>query len=134
MKRIITYGTYDTLHFGHILLLQRARALGDHLTIGLSTDAFNQEKGKYSFFNYEARAEMLHSIRYVDEIIPETCWEQKVDDVKSLNIDTFVIGADWAGQFDDLRKYCKVTYLDRTADVSSTMMKSSMIRENTKAG
>ena len=128
MKRIITYGTFDTLHFGHILLLQRARALGDHLTVGLSSDAFNEAKGKRSFFNYDARAEMLQAIRYVDAIIPEQGWGQKANDIQSLNIDVFVMGDDWSGKFDDLRDHCAVQYLDRTPDISSTMIKSGVMQ------
>ncbi len=128
MKKILTYGTFDTLHFGHILLLQRARALGDHLTVGLSSDAFNDSKGKKSFFNYEARAEMLGAIRYVSEIIPEQSWEQKAEDIQRLGIDVFVMGDDWAGKFDSLKTLCEVKYLSRTPDISSTMIRSGVTR------
>lgn len=130
MKKILTYGTFDTLHFGHILLLQRARALGDHLTVGLSSDAFNDAKGKRSFFNYDARAEMLGAIRYVNEIIPENSWSQKADDIQRLGIEVFVMGDDWAGKFDDLSAYCEVKYLSRTPDISSTMIRSGVTRQD----
>ena len=127
MKKILTYGTFDTLHFGHILLLQRARALGDHLTVGLSSDAFNDAKGKHSFFTYDARAQMLGAIRYVDRIVPEDDWDQKETDIRELGIDVFVMGDDWAGRFDHLSAFCEVRYLSRTPDISSTMIKSGVM-------
>lgn len=129
MKRILTYGTFDTLHFGHILLLERAKALGDHLTVGLSTDAFNAVKGKRSFFNYDARAKMLGAITYVDAIIPEENWDQKPADIVRLGIDVFVMGDDWTGRFDALAAMCDVRYLDRTPDISSTMIRSGVMTE-----
>jgi glycerol-3-phosphate cytidylyltransferase len=102
MKKVLTYGTYDLLHWGHINLLRRAKALGDHLTVGLSTDEFNAGKGKASYHNYENRKLILEAIRYVDEVIPESTWDQKVNDVLEHNIDIFVMGNDWAGKFDFL--------------------------------
>ena len=128
MIKIITYGTFDTLHFGHILLLKRARAFGDHLTVGLSSDFFNETKGKKSFFKYQNREEMLLSIRYVDDVIPEKSWDQKIDDIKRLNIHYFVMGDDWRGRFNDLNDLCDVRYIDRTPNVSSTLIKSGFKR------
>jgi glycerol-3-phosphate cytidylyltransferase len=126
MKRVITYGTFDLLHHGHISLLRRARALGDHLTVGLSTDAFNAGKGKHSYHNYTHRAEIVSAIRYVDSVIPEKTWEQKIDDVKRLSIDVFVIGDDWSGQFDFLQPSCEVVYLPRTPRVSTSLIKQHL--------
>jgi glycerol-3-phosphate cytidylyltransferase len=123
MKKVLTYGTFDLLHHGHIRLLKRARALGDHLTVGLSTDEFNRIKNKTSFFRYEERKEILESIRYVDSIIPETCWEQKVEDVIRHRIDIFVMGSDWTGKFDFLQPYCQVVYLPRTDNISSSQIR-----------
>ena len=123
MKKIITYGTFDLLHLGHVNLLRRARELGDHLTVALSTDDFNLGKGKQCFHTYSHRAAILDAIRYVDCIIPETCWEQKALDVQRLAINTFIIGNDWAGEFDFLKPYCEVVYLDRTPDISTTSIK-----------
>ena len=123
MRKVITYGTFDTLHYGHILLLQRARALGDHLTVALSTDRFNAAKNKVSHFDYEARAALLQAIAYVDAIIPEDTWEQKRDDVNRLGIDVFTMGSDWAGEFDFLSDICEVIYLPRTPRISSTAIK-----------
>jgi glycerol-3-phosphate cytidylyltransferase len=126
MKKVITYGTYDLLHYGHINLLKRARELGDYLIVALSTDEFNIVKHKSSQFAYEERKLILESIRYVDEVIPESCWEQKINDVKQLNIDVFVIGNDWLGEFDFLEDYCEVIYLPRTEGISTTLIKSSL--------
>lgn len=126
MKKVITYGTYDLLHYGHILLLQRARELGDHLTVALSTDDFNAIKHKAAYFSYEKRKMMLEAIKYVDEVIPEQHWEQKVLDITNLNIDVFVMGDDWAGKFDELKAYCKVVYLERTPDISTTTIKTNL--------
>lgn len=127
MKRVITYGTFDLLHYGHINLLRRAKALGDYLIVGLSTDQFNwDEKKKKCFFSYEKRIQLLESIRYVDLVIPETCWEQKMNDIKEYKIDTFVIGDDWEGKFDYLKSLCKVVYLPRTPEISTTKIKESL--------
>ena len=128
MKRVITYGTFDLLHYGHINLLQRAKALGDYLVVGLSTDEFNwEQKGKRCYFSYEKRKQLLEAVRYVDLVIPEESWEQKVSDVHEYHIDTFVIGADWEGQFDFLRdEGCEVVYLPRTPEVSTTQIKQDL--------
>lgn len=126
MKKVITYGTYDLLHIGHINLLKRARALGDYLLVVLSTDEFNALKHKTAYHSYEDRKSILEAIRYVDEVIPETCWEQKVSDVVNNNIDIFVMGDDWEGQFDFLKEYCEVVYLPRTNGISTTKIKSDL--------
>lgn len=123
MKRIITYGTFDVLHYGHINLLKRAKALGDYLIVVLSSDEFNTLKNKKSFYTYEQRKMILESCRYVDLVIPENNWEQKVTDVQKYQADIFVMGDDWAGKFDFLKDYCEVVYLPRTPDVCSTETK-----------
>lgn len=124
MRRVITYGTFDLLHYGHINLLRRAKALGDYLVVGLSTDSFNKAKGKTSYFSYEQRKLLLESIRYVDLVIPEDSWEQKRDDIRAYQIDTFVMGDDWKGKFDSLSDLCQVVYLPRTPEVSTTKIKA----------
>lgn len=128
MKRILTYGTFDLLHYGHVRLLQRAAALGDYLVVALSTDEFNAGKGKTSFYDYETRKEMLEAIRYVDLVIPEFDWNQKISDVKEYHIDTVVMGGDWEGdpRFEVLRDYCDVVYLDRTEGISTTDVKARL--------
>ncbi|MFX1320930.1 MAG: glycerol-3-phosphate cytidylyltransferase [Promethearchaeota archaeon] len=128
-KIVLTYGTYDLLHRGHILLLKRAKDLGDYLIVGLSTDEFNEMKNKKAVFPYEERKLILESIKYVDQVIPEKTWEQKVDDVKKYKVDIFVIGDDWEGKFDFLKEYCEVIYLERTKEISSTKIEK-IIREN----
>lgn len=120
MKKVITYGTFDVLHYGHIRLLKRARALGDCLIVALSSDEFNSLKGKKALYSYEQRKELLEACRYVDKVIPEMNWEQKERDVRELDIDVFVMGDDWTGKFDFLRGSCEVVYLPRTPGVSST--------------
>ncbi len=129
MKKVITYGTYDLLHIGHINLLKRARALGDYLLVVLSTDEFNALKHKTAYHSYEDRKSILEAIRYVDEVIPETCWEQKVSDVVNNHIDIFVMGDDWEGQFDFLKEYCEVVYLPRTDGISTTKIKSDLNKQ-----
>lgn len=127
MKRIITYGTFDLLHYGHINLLRRAKALGDYLIVALSTDEFNlKEKNKKSYFSYQVRKQLLEAIRYVDLVIPENNWEQKEQDIKEYHIDTFVIGDDWKGQFDFLKDSCEVVYLQRTPEISTTKIKEEL--------
>ena len=127
MKKVITYGTFDLLHYGHINLLQRAKALGDYLIVALSTDEFNSDmKGKVTYFSYEDRKRLLEAIRYVDLVIPEENWEQKIDDVKEFKVDTFVMGNDWEGKFDFLKEYCEVVYLERTPEISTTKIKTDL--------
>ena len=128
MRRIITYGTFDLLHYGHINLLRRAKQLGDYLIVALSTDEFNsKEKKKKSYFTYEQRKQLLESIRYVDLVIPEENWEQKVQDMKEYHVDVFVIGDDWTGKFDYLRETgVDVVYLSRTPEISSTQIKNDL--------
>lgn len=126
MKKVITYGTYDLLHVGHINLLRRAKALGDYLIVVLSTDEFNAVKHKTAYHSYEARKTILESIRYVDEVIPEFNWEQKIKDVVDNQVDVFVMGDDWAGQFDFLKDYCEVVYLPRTEGISTSKIKSDL--------
>ena len=127
MKRVITYGTYDLLHYGHIALLKRARALGDLLRVALSSDEFNAGKGKQAYFSYEERKVMLEAIRYVDLVVPELTWGQKTEDIAKYGIDVFVMGDDWNGEFDDqLKGLCEVVYLPRTPEVSTTRIKSDM--------
>lgn len=127
MKKIITYGTFDLLHYGHINLLKRAKEKGDYLIVALSTDEFNNGKGKKCYFSFEERMKLLESIRYVDLVIPETCWEQKVEDVKEFKIDTLVMGDDWKGKFDFLNEYCEVAYLERTPEISTSRIKSDLL-------
>lgn len=128
LKRVITYGTFDLLHYGHINLLRRAKALGDYLVVALSTDEFNWNmKQKKCYFPYEQRKELLEAIRYVDLVIPEENWEQKVSDVKEYHIDTFVIGDDWTGKFDFLKEQgVEVVYLPRTPEISTTQIKNDL--------
>ena len=128
MKRILTYGTFDLLHYGHIRLLKRAKELGDYLIVAVSTDEFNAIKNKKSYHDYETRKKMLEAIRYVDLVIPEKTWEQKLDDVKEFNVDVVVMGSDWAGsdKFDYLKEYCEVVYLDRTEGISTTKIKKDL--------
>ena len=124
MKRVITYGTFDLLHYGHINLLRRAKALGDYLIVALSTDEFNRVlKSKENYFDYKTREMMLYAIRYVDLVIPEEYWEQKINDIKLYKVDTFVMGDDWEGKFDFLKEYCEVIYLPKTPEISSTMVR-----------
>lgn len=129
MKRVMTYGTFDLLHYGHINILKRAKSLGDYLIVGLSSDEFNELKGKKSVMSYEERKEILESIRYVDKVIKESSWEQKVDDIIKYNIDVFVIGDDWEGKFDFLKEYCEVVYLPRTKSISTTLLKEIIEKE-----
>jgi glycerol-3-phosphate cytidylyltransferase len=130
MKRVITYGTFDLLHYGHINLLQRARQLGDFLVVCLSTDEFNfQEKDKKTYFKYEERKLLLESIRYVDLVVPEESWEQKSNDITKYQIDVFVIGDDWKGKFDFLKDKCEVVYLPRTKEISTTKIKEDLFND-----
>ena len=127
MKKIITYGTFDLLHYGHINLLRRAKALGDYLIVALSTDEFNwNEKHKKCYFSYEERKSLLEAIRYVDLVIPEENWAQKKSDIREFRVDTFVMGDDWKGKFDELKELCEVVYLPRTPEISTTQIKSDL--------
>lgn len=126
MTIVLTYGTFDLLHIGHIRLLKRAKALGDFLIVGLSTDYFNQLKHKSNFMPYEQRKEILETIKYVDLVIPEKSWEQKAIDVRKYGVDLFVIGDDWKGEFDFLEEFCEVVYLPRTLDISSSSLKGQL--------
>jgi len=120
MKTVLTYGTFDLFHIGHLNLLERLRGLGDRLLVGVSTDAFNAEKGKRSIFPYEHRSRIVASLRCVDLVIPEETWDQKERDIRKHNVGVFGMGSDWVGRFDHLREHCEVVYLDRTSGVSST--------------
>ena len=134
MKRVITYGTFDLLHYGHINLLQRAKSYGDYLIVVLSTDEFNwKEKKKKCYFSYEQRKRLLEAIRYVDLVIPEENWEQKIQDVCTYHVDTFVMGDDWKGKFDFLKDYCEVVYLPRTEGISTTKIKQDLGLNGTTA-
>ena len=127
MKKVITYGTFDLLHYGHINLLRRAKSLGDYLIVALSTDEFNALKGKHSYFSFEQRKSLLEAIRYVDLVIPEESWEQKKTDVHEYHVDVFVIGDDWAGRFDFLKdEGVEVVYLSRTPEISTTLIKRDL--------
>lgn len=128
MKRVITYGTFDLLHYGHINLLRRAKMLGDYLIVALSTDEFNwNKKQKKCYFTYEQRKQLLEAIRYVDLVIPENSWEQKRNNIHEYHIDTFVIGDDWKGKFDFLKEECiEVVYLSRTPEISTTRIKEEL--------
>ena len=126
MKTVLTYGTFDLFHIGHLNLLKRARALGDKLIVAVSTDEFNATKGKTTLMPFEHRVELVRSVRYVDEVIAEHQWEQKIADVQQHKVDVFVMGSDWQGKFDFLKPYCEVVYLPRTDNVSSTDLKKAI--------
>ena len=127
MKRVITYGTFDMIHYGHINLLKRAKEQGDYLIVALSTDEFNwNSKQKKCYFSYEKRKQLLEAIRYVDLVIPEENWDQKVNDVQLYKADVFVMGDDWKGKFDFLKDYCDVVYLPRTPEISTTQIKNDL--------
>ncbi len=120
MKTVITYGTFDLFHIGHVNLLRRLKTLGNRTVIGLSTDEFNAIKGKKTVMPYEHRESILSACRYVDKVFPEHCWEQKRDDIIRENVQIFAMGDDWVGKFDDLNDICEVIYLPRTQDISTT--------------
>lgn len=126
MKKVITYGTFDLFHVGHLNILKRAKALGDYLVVAVSSDAFNAIKGKKAYHSDEDRKTILEAIRYVDEVIFEESWDQKINDVKEHEIDVFVMGDDWTGQFDFLKDYCEVVYLPRTEGISTTKIKDDL--------
>lgn len=126
MRKVITYGTFDLFHMGHLRLLERLRALGDHLTVAVSTDAFNAGKGKASVVCYEERAHILSALRCVDDVIAEETWAQKPDDIRRLGVQVFGMGSDWTGRFEELRDLCEVVYLPRTEGISTTLIKESI--------
>jgi len=130
MKTIITYGTFDLLHAGHINLLRRAKKMGDYLIVGVSTDAFNRVKEKQAFHRFPERKLIIDAIRYVDQTIPEHSWDQKIADIKKYNIHTIVMGDDWKDHFDDLKKDCNVVYLPRTAGISTSEIKQILSHSN----
>lgn len=132
MKVIITYGTFDLFHVGHVRLLKRLKKLGDRLIVGISSDEFNALKGKHSFFSYEERSEIVGSSKYVDEVFPEHNWEQKKADIIRYNADVFAMGSDWVGKFDDLNEVCEVVYLKRTEAISTTEIKGKLSKINSK--
>jgi glycerol-3-phosphate cytidylyltransferase len=126
MKTVLTYGTFDLFHIGHVRLLHRLSLLGDRLIVGISTDEFNAVKGKSSFFSYEHRAEIVESCRYVSAILPENNWKQKAEDITRLGADIFAMGDDWAGRFDQYKNLCEVCYLPRTDFISTTHIKNTL--------
>ncbi len=123
---VLTYGTFDMFHIGHLNILKRAKKLGDRLIVGVSTDEFNKIKGKKTLIPYEDRKTIVEAIRYVDLVIPEHSWEQKIEDIKKYDIDILVMGDDWKGKFDHLAKYCEVVYLPRTKGISSSYLKKAI--------
>ncbi len=127
MKKVITYGTFDLFHIGHLRLLKRAKKLGDYLIVGVSTDGFNEIKNKKTAIPYKERMEIVKDIKWVDEIIPEKNWEQKKDDIIKKEVSVFVMGNDWKGKFDFLKKYCKVIYIPRTKNISSRILKKKFL-------
>jgi len=129
-KIVITYGTFDLFHVGHIRLLKRLRALGDQLIVGISSDEFNSIKGKKSFFSYDERAEIVESCKYVTSVFPEHHWEQKREDIVKNNATIFAMGDDWEGKFDELGDLCEVVYLPRTEDISTTEIKNALSKVN----
>lgn len=130
MRRVITYGTFDLLHYGHIRLLKRAKALGDYLIVAISTDEFNAGKGKQAYFTFEERKGMLEALRFVDLVIPENDWRQKPDDVKNFHVDVFTMGDDWEGKFDEqLEGLCEIVYLPRTPEISTTQIKEELAKK-----
>lgn len=127
MTTVLTYGTFDLFHVGHVRLLKQLSEIGDKLIVGVSTDQFNREKGKRCLIPFDQRAEIVRSSNYVDLVIPEYSWKQKETDILKYNIDTFAMGSDWSGKFDSLKKHCKVVYFPRTEGVSTTEIKNLLI-------
>lgn len=130
MKKVITYGTFDLLHWGHVNLLRRAKEMGDYLVVAISSDEFNKLKDKKSYHSFENRKMILEAIRYVDEVIAEESWDQKIHDVVDHNIDVFVMGSDWEGKFDFLKDHCEVVYLPRTVGISTSKIKDDLLEVN----
>jgi glycerol-3-phosphate cytidylyltransferase len=125
-KIVLTYGTFDMFHIGHLKLLKRLSKLGDKLIVAVSSDEFNAIKGKKTMIPYEQRASIVEAIKYVDMVIPENDWDQKVKDIQKYNVDIFSMGDDWRGKFDELKEYCEVVYLQRTEGISSTDLKDTL--------
>ena len=126
-KTIITYGTFDLFHVGHLRLLERLKGMADELIVAVSTDEFNALKGKKTLIPFDQRSEIVANIKCVDKVIPEICWEQKIDDIKVHNVDIFSMGDDWRGEFDFLKEFCEVIYLKRTENISTTKLKKSLV-------
>jgi len=127
-KTVITYGTFDMFHIGHLRLLKRMRELGERVIVAVSTDEFNARKGKRALIPYAERREIIEALTCVDQVIAETSWEQKVEDIHHYGVDVFVMGGDWRGRFDDLKGYCEVVYLERTSGISSSELKQALGR------
>lgn len=132
MRKVITYGTFDLLHYGHINLLRRAKEQGDYLIVVLSSDEFNwDEKQKKCYFSYEKRKMLLEAIRYVDLVIPENNWDQKMTDIEEFKVDVFVMGDDWKGKFDFVKETgAEVVYLERTPEISTSQIKKDLHEKN----
>ena len=128
MKKVITYGTFDLFHVGHLNILKRAKALGDYLVVAVSSDKFNAIKGKKAYHSVEDRVAILEAIEFVDEVIVEEDWDQKISDVQEHQIDVFVMGDDWKGKFNHLKEYCEVVYLPRTDGISTTKIKKDLMQ------
>ena len=126
-RTVLTYGTFDLFHIGHLRLLERLAQLGDRLIVGVSTDEFNAEKGKHSLIPFEDRAAIVAALGIVDQVIPEHGWNQKAQDIRELDVDVFGMGSDWRGKFDHLGDLCEVVYLDRTEGLSSTSIRGQLI-------
>jgi glycerol-3-phosphate cytidylyltransferase len=123
---VLTYGTFDLFHYGHIRLLQRAQSLGSKLGVGLSTDEFNNLKGKKALMSYAEREALLMSCRFVDFVFPERNWEQKAEDIATYQADVLVMGDDWTGKFDNLSSRCRIAYLERTPLISSSLLREGL--------
>lgn len=123
---VLTYGTFDLFHIGHLKMLERLRAMGDKLIVAVSTDEFNRLKGKTSVYSFEERSQIVAALACVDEVIPEHNWEQKTQDIQTHRVDIFGIGEDWRGKFDHLMPHCKVVYLERTPSISTTEVKRAL--------
>ena len=132
-KKVITYGTFDLFHFGHLEILRRSKELGDYLVVAVSTDEFNTKKGKKCIYPFEHRKKIVEAIKFVDKVIPERNWEQKRQDILTYKIDIFTIGNDWAKKFDDLKEFCKVVYLPRTQNISTTLIKRETMSKSDKS-
>jgi glycerol-3-phosphate cytidylyltransferase len=125
-RTIITYGTFDLFHIGHVNILKRARQLGDRLIVAISSDEFNALKGKKSFYSYSDRKQIVEACRYVDSVIQENNWEQKITDIAKYKVNTLVMGDDWSGKFDHFSNLCEIVYLSRTPGISSSHIKKEL--------